>query len=457
MIYMPANLLRTFLLLVGVLTFNLSMAQQQVIDQVIATVGGELILLSEVYEQKALLESQQSDLPEDVECFILDNIMAQKLLVNQAKLDSLPITDEEVELQLDARIDQILAYMQGDLVQFEAYYGQSVNEVKAQFREDLRSQILADRMRADIMTNITVTPSEVKSFFARIPVDSLPYFDSEVEVGEIVLLPEVNPEAKQLAYDKLVELRKQIMEEGADFAELALKFSDDFGSGRIGGDLGWTRRGKFVPEFEAEAYKLDVDEISPVFESEFGFHIVQLMGRRGNSIHTRHILVKPEVSDEDMENGRLKLDSIANLIRDDSISFSLAVKRFGNEDVQSFNNDGRMVNPQTGDTFFKIGDLDPDVYFAIDTMSIGSISSAFLFAGPTGEKMYRIVQLQSRTEPHVANLREDYSKIQDAAIEEKRSNFIQEWIADKVYSTYIDIDDRFMGCPLVEEKWLSNR
>ncbi|MCB0644559.1 MAG: peptidylprolyl isomerase, partial [Phaeodactylibacter sp.] len=148
------------------------------------------------------------------------------------------------------------------------------------------------------------------------------------------------------------------------------------------------------------------------------------------------------------------LDSIANLIRKDSISFSLAVKRFGYEDVQSFNNDGRMVNPQTGDTFFKIGDLDPDVYFAIDTMQVDGVSSAFLFPGPTGEKLYRIVQLQSRTEPHVANLREDYSKIQEAAIEEKRSQFIQEWVEEKVYSTFIEIDERFLTCPLIKEKWI---
>ncbi|MCB0617085.1 MAG: SurA N-terminal domain-containing protein, partial [Phaeodactylibacter sp.] len=162
-------ILRSGLLFLCALSLNAGFAQQSVIDQVVATVGGELILLSEVYEQKALLESQQGgNLPEQVECLILDNVMAQKLLVNQAKLDSIPISDEEVELQLDARIDQILAYMQGDLVQFEAYYGQSVNEVKAQFREDLRDQILADRMRGQIMTDISVTPSEVKSFFARI-------------------------------------------------------------------------------------------------------------------------------------------------------------------------------------------------------------------------------------------------------------------------------------------------
>lgn len=427
-------------------------AQKKVIDKVVATVGGELVLLSDVEEQHALLSAQNGAIPEDARCGILDQLLAQKLLLNQSKLDSIEVSEEEVEAQLNARIERILSYMNNDIPQFEAYYGQSIGEVKEQFREDLKSQILTDRMRGEIMNGVTVTPAEVKTFFSKIPVDSLPYFNSEVEIGEIVFKPEINDVEKNKAIDQLREIRRQIMEDGIDFAELAKKWSDD-GSARSGGELGWTTRGKFVPEFEAVAYKLEKDEISEVVESQFGFHIIQLQERRGNSIRVRHILIKPDITDDDLAKASTHLDSIRSLIVVDSLNFSRAVKRFSNEDVQSFNNDGRMVNPVTGNTFFEIGDLEPDIYFTIDTMDIGALSAPFEYRDPaTGEAMYRIIQLQSRSAPHKANLAQDYSKIQKATIDSKRNEFINTWIDDKVNSTYIAIDAMYNGCPMVD-KW----
>lgn len=428
-----------------------SSAQREVIDKVVATVGGELVLLSEVEEQRALMASQQSDLPDDVRCDIMDQIMANKLLLNQSKLDSILVTDEEVEVQLDARIERILGFMNNDVSQFEEYYGQSINEVKAQFREDLKNQLLVERMRGDIMASVTVTPSEVKAFFKSIPSDSLPYFNSEVEIGEIVYKPKVNEEERNKAVTLLEELRERIVEGGEDFAELAGKYSDD-GSARAGGDLGWAKRGRYVPEFEAAAFRLEKDEISPVIKSEFGYHIIQMQERRGNSIRVRHILIKPDITDADLELAREHLDSIRQLILDDSISFSYAVKRFGNEDQQSYNNDGRMVNPATGNTFFEIGDLDPDIYFTVDTMDVGGVSEPFMFRDQTGTRYFRVVQLQSRSSPHKADLKQDYSKIQKAAIEAKKSDFISDWIREKVGATYIDIDPMFAGCPVLR-KW----
>lgn len=428
-------------------------AQKEVIEKVIATVGSEIVLLSELEEQYALmLERQGGKLPENARCLLLDNILTQKLLVNQAKLDSVAVTDEEVEAQLTARIDQILEYMGGNIAQFEDYYGQSIGEVKEAFRDDLRNQLLADRMRSQVMQNIKVTPSEVKGFFKRIPRDSLPYFNSEVEVGEIVYKPKVNEEERRKAIQKLEALRKRIVEGGEKFEDIAKTFSDDFASARIGGDLGWTKRGKFVPAFEAAAYKLEEGEISEVVESEFGFHLIQLLGRRGNTINTRHILVKPEITNADLDLAKAKLDSVRQLLLADSITFSMAVKKFGYDQVQSYNNDGKMINPASGDNFFEIGDLEPDIYFALDTMKVGGISKPFSFTDPRGETFFRIIQLQSRTEPHVASLQKDYSKIQSATIEEKRATFLSEWITEKVHSTYIRIDDNYMNCPVLE-KW----
>ncbi|MEL6720562.1 MAG: peptidylprolyl isomerase, partial [Bacteroidota bacterium] len=420
--------------------------QRKVIDKVVAIVGSEYVQLSEVEEQFSLVSQQRGGIPPEARCQILEQQLSQNLLLNQARLDSVLVADEEVEVQLNARIDRILGYMQGDVKQFEEYYGQTVNEVKDEFRQDLKNQLLTERMRGTIISNVNVTPSEVKDFFDQIPTDSLPYFNSEVEVGEIVMVPEVNEEQRNISIKKLEDIRQQIVD-GADFAELAQKFSDDPGSGRLGGDLGWTSRGKFVPEFEAAAYALEENEFSEIVESQFGFHLIQLLERRGNRIHTRHILIRPTITDADLELTRSKLDTVRQLIQSDSISFSIAVKRYSSEDVQSFNNDGRMVNSITGNTFFEVGDLDPDIYFTIDTMGLNDISAPFEFQSPSGETSFRIVQLQSRTAPHVASLRQDYSKIRQAAIDSKKNDFISKWLEEKVDATYIHIDSMYKTCP----------
>lgn len=442
------------ILFLALLSWNARAQQQKaVIDKVVSTVGGELVLLSEIEEQYALMSAQEGQMPENARCNILDNLLANKLLLNQAKLDSVEVGDEEVEAQLDARIERILGFMNNDVSQFEDYYGQTVNEVKEQFREDLKNQLLIERMRAQILNSVKVTPSEVKTFFASIPNDSLPYFNSEVEIGEIVYKPVVNEEQKALVTEKLENIRQQIIDGEATFEAMAEKFSDD-GSARNGGDLGWTKRGKFVPEFEAAAYKLEKGEISPVIESQFGFHVIKMLERRGNSIHVSHILVKPEITPEDLEIARNHLDSVRQLIMKDSLGFSIAVKRFSDEDQQSYNNDGRMMNPETGNTFFEIGDLDPDIYFTIDTMQVGEVSAPFEFTDPAGETYFRIIQLQSRTAPHRANLQQDYSKIQQATIESKKNEFINEWVQEKVDATYIDVDPMYNGCPQVG-KWVT--
>jgi peptidyl-prolyl cis-trans isomerase SurA len=431
----------------AILTFATSLfAQRQIIDKVIAVVGSEYVQLSDLEEQFSLTSAQNGGIPAEARCQILEQMLSQKLLVNQARLDSIEISDEEVEVQLNARIDRILSYMGGDIKQFEDYYGQTINEVKDEFRQDLSNQIVSERMRSTIIQGVNVTPAEVKDFFELIPKDSLPYFNSEVEIGEIVIVPEVNEEQRRIAREELETIKARI-EAGEDFAELAKELSDDPGSGRAGGDLGWTGRGKFVPEFEAAAYGLEVDELSEIVESQFGFHLIQLMERRGNTIRTRHVLIRPEITEADLELAQTQLDTIRDLLVSDSLSFSIAVKRYANEDQQSFNNDGRMVNPASGNTFFEVGDLDPDIYFTIDTMSVGDISAPFEFLLPTGERAYRIVQLQDRTDPHVASLKQDYSKIKQAAIQSKKNEYITEWLLEKVDATYVRIDDMFEGCP----------
>ncbi len=451
------------LLLLGLLLFTwgnraelVAQEQREVIDQVIAMIGSEYVLLSELEEQYALALSQSGveELPPDARCLLMDQLLVSKLLYNQSKLDSLEVGVEEVEQQLNARIDRILSYMNGDIQQFEEYYGQSITATKEQFREDLREQLAADKMRGQIISGVSVTPSEVKNFFAQIPRDSLPFFNAEVEIGEIVVQPEANEATRQAVQERLAAIREEIVSGQLSFADAARKHSQD-GSRQGGGELGWAKRGKFVPEFEAAAYNLEPGEISDIVRSEFGYHLIQLNGRRGNAINVSHLLIRPEVQEEDIEKARMWLDSARQLILSDSITFSYAVKRFGFEKYPSYNNDGRMQNPNDGSTVFETGDLDPDVYFAIDDMKIGDVSDPMEFRSPTGDVMLRIVQLQSRNRPHRASLAEDYAKIQQATIQAKQSEFLAEWIDKTLASTYISIDARYEGCPNLQV-WLES-
>ena len=433
---------------------QLGFSQGVIIDKVISKVGGELVLLSELEEQFAYAASQkEGGIPPEAKCVILEQILAQKLLLNQSRLDSIEISDDEVETQMNARFDRILQMMGGDVTQFESFYGQSIPQAQETMRGELKNQLLTERMRSQVLNSINVTPAEVKAFFARIPKDSLPYFSSEVEVREIVMKPEVNAEEDRLAREKLEAIRQRVIEGGEDFADLARKYSDDPGSARLGGDLGMTKRGSFVPEFEAAAYNLEAKGFSKIVKSEFGYHFIQLLERRGNSIYTRHILIKPEITEADLELTVQRLDSVRMLVASDSITFSVAVKRYSNDKVQSYNNDGLIVNPQSNNAIFEQGDLDTDIYFTIDSMEVGEVSGPFMYLDPRGEQLYRIVMLQSRTNPHVASLATDYSKIQKAAINEKKSEYITSWVDDRVDATFINIDKEYRSCPSLG-KWL---
>ena len=425
-------------------------SDRAVIDKIVAAVGGEIVLLSEVQEQVAYVRERQPNLPEGYECQALQNIVVQKLLVNQAKLDSVEVKDDEVENQLDARIERLLSYFNQDPKAIQEYYGQTVDEMKEQMRSDMRNQLLAERMQRDITDKATVTPAEVQDFFKRIPKDSLPYFNAEVEIREITYKPKVNPTQKEIARQKIEDIAKRIAA-GEDFGALAKKYSDDPGSGSQNGDLGWQKRGTFVPEFEAMIYKLEKGQISPIVETEFGFHIIQLIERRGNLVHGRHILIKPTITEEDIEAAKMKLDSVRTRIIRDSLPFSAAVKQYGDKNVQSYNNDGRVANPRSGNTFFEMADLPTNIFFAIDGLKPGEISKPIESAPDEGEKFFRIVLVQSRTTPHKADLKRDYNKIQTAALEQKKASFTEKWVVDRLRSTYLQFDGMFDGCPNLQE------
>lgn len=420
-----------------------------VIDKVVATVGGEIILLSEIEEQLSYAKQQNADLPASYGCVVLQNIIVTKLLVNQAKLDSIDVKDEEVETQLETRVEKLLQYFNQDEKALSDYYGQTINDMKDQMRNDMRNQLLSERMQGQVTGKATVTPSEVQAFFNKIPLDSMPYFNSEVEIKELVFKPTVNELQRSKSRGLAEDLRKRIVE-GENFADLAKKYSDDPGSGAEGGDLGWQKRGTFVPEFEATCYNLEKNQISEVIETEFGFHVIQLLERRGNLVHARHILIRTEITDNDLDLAKERLDSIRTLIVRDSLPFSYAVKRYGDKNAQSYSNDGRVTNPRSGNTFFEGTDLETDIFFAIDGLKNGETTPPVVFRAPDGSKFFRLIQLQSRTKPHKANLKQDYNKIQAAALEQKKSEYTEKWVIERLRSTYLAIDPMYSDCPEIK-------
>lgn len=444
---------RTFLLIITLIIASLSLKAQerQVLDKIIGIIDNRIVLQSEVEEQFRLMEAQQGTVPPEARCMIADQLFVQKLLLAQADKDSVLVSEEEVNQQINSRIEYILSMMGGDYEQFESYYGMSVLEMKERYRIDMEQQMLTERMQGMVLEEVDVTPSEVREFFNSIPADSLPYFNAEVELGEIVIKPKVNKEELKKAYDRIEGLRKRIIEDEEDFAALATKYSEDPGSAAQGGSLGWVKRGVMVPEFEAALFKLKNKEYSPIIKTEFGYHFIQSVERRGNTVYARHILIKPEITFDDVDLAKAKLDSVRTLIVNDSISFTRAVKKYS-EDEQSKNNAGLMLNPKTGTTLFEVGDLPTEVYFAIDEMKVDDLSKPLEFYDDRQEQQFRIVHLRSFSDPHKANLNDDYAKIQTAAIERKKGIYMSDWIDSKVVKTYIQMASEYEQCPNMK-KW----
>lgn len=422
-----------------------NMNAQLLVDKVVARVGSENILLSEVEDEYGYLKTSKPTTDPSVKCDIINNLIAQKLIVYQAKVDSVEVTDEEVETQLDFRFESILRQMNGDEDFFKEYYGATVSEMKDRFREDQKQKILAERMQSKLIDKISITPNEVKEFYNKIPVDSIPYLSSEVELAEIVVKPVVNAEERQKSLSLITEIRERIVK-GEDFAALATKYSKDVESAKRGGDLGYAKRGVYVPEFESAVFTLQIDEMSEIVETEFGFHIIQLQERKGNTIKARHILIIPEITDADRELAKHKLDSLRVLLASDSIKFEDAVKKHSLKQLQSYSNNGRLKNPNTGNNYFDTKDLDPDTYFAIDKLKENELSKIIEMKDPKGEKMFRLLKLYSRSKPHKANLKQDYDKIAFFAKESKKSNYFNTWLDERMKKTYISVDTLYYDC-----------
>ncbi|MEE9371586.1 MAG: peptidylprolyl isomerase [Saprospiraceae bacterium] len=415
-----------------------------IVDKIIATVGNEFILYSEVQELFEYAKQQQPNYDSRLQCQIVDQLISSKLLLNQARLDSVEVSDVEVEVEIERRMQYILSQMNGSEEFFQNYYGKTPLEYREELGGPLKEELTIQKIQGQLINEVQITPQEVIDYYNLIPRDSLPFLNAEVELAEIVYKPKVNDEESAKSRKQIEELRERILN-GEDFAELASVYSDDPGSGKLGGDLDWQKRGTFVPEFEAEAYNLDKGELSNIVETQFGFHLIQLLDRRGNSIHTRHILVKPNIFTSDLEKAKAEMDSIRNSIINDSLSFGYAVKRYSDKDEFSYNNAGRMRNPKTGDTFFETSELPHQIYFAIEDLEEGDITEPIEFE-EREEKLFRLIKIQSKTKPHQASITEDYDRIRNFAKESKKHEYFNSWMDEKLEKTHVKINDNFKTC-----------
>ena len=428
---------------------NLVFGQEngKVIDQVIAVVGSNIILESEVEAQymQYKMESGISTGGAEIKCSLFETMLYQKLLLNQAELDSVEVSDGQVEAEMDRRLRHYIS-MIGSPEKFEEYYQKTIIEFKEELREQVRELIRVENVQQTITANVTITPSEVRSFFRKIPSDSLPLINSEVEMAQIVKLPPINYEETEKVKNKLREFRLRVIN-GETFATLAILYSEDPGSAKNGGELGLFGRGEMFPAFEAASFTLKSGEVSEIVETEAGYHILQLIERRGEYVNVRHILLRPKVSPLDLAKAKIELDSIADFIERGDYTFEESVQKFS--DDPSKNNGGLLINPMTGTSLFDSDQMDPKVFFVVDKLEVGNISTPFQFQTQDGKDAYRILYLKSRTDPHKANLKQDWDKISDWALEEKKQETIGDWITDKSENTYVKINEKYNDCVFI--------
>lgn len=425
-----------------------------VIDQVIAVVGGNIILQSDLQTQfeQYRAETGMQGTEESMKCTIMETMVFQKLLLNQAELDSVEITDSQVESELDRRLRYYISLV-GSQEKFEEFYQKSVVEFKDELREEVRELLLVQNVQHNLTMDVKITPSEVRTFYKSIPKDSLPYINSEMTLAQIVKMPPVNKEEVDRVKNKLQEIRYRVLN-GENFATLAILYSEDPGSSKQGGELGLFGRGQMFPEFEAAAFSLDKGEISDIVKTDAGYHILQSIERRGEYVNCRHILIRPKVSPTDLYKAKIELDSIGDLIENGKYSFEDAVIRFSED--PSKNNGGLLINPMTNTSLWEADALDPKVFFVVDKLSVGDISAPVQFQTQEGKDAYRILLLRDRTEPHQANLKQDYDKLQGWALEQKKQTEMKLWVDKKVENTYIRINDEYKTCEFTQD-WVGLR
>lgn len=420
---------------------------QVVVDKILAVVGSKIILQSDIEKQHVQYIAQGAEDNSQTKCLIFDQLLLQKLLLNQAEIDSVTVSESQVDGELDRRMRFYIKQI-GSEEKLEEYFHTTIRELKAELRDMIREQLLVQSMQSTITKDVVATPSNVREYFESIHPDSLPYIDAEMEVGQIVRKPPVSDSERKAVKARLEEYRKKIMA-GEDFAVYAALYSEDKSTAKKGGELGMFERGTMVPEFEAAAFNLRTGEVSPIIETKFGFHILQLIERRADQINVRHILLQPQTDEKDLYKSYALLDSLRKQINLGTISFDEAAQKFS-DDEETRNNGGLLVNPETGTTRLSPDKMDRLLFFQVDSMALNTVSMPLGMATAEGKQAYRIVMVKSKNLPHRANLKDDYQKIQEVALQQKQNELLTTWVENKKSVTYIHLNDTFDNCEMLK-------
>jgi peptidyl-prolyl cis-trans isomerase SurA len=426
----------------------------QLVDKVVAVIGNKIILESEVAERRQEYMNEKVGDTTNIKCKVIEDLMYEKLLLIEAEKDTtIVITDAQVDQEFEKRINYYITQL-GSKEAFEKWYGKSVEQYKEELKPDVKDLLMAQQMRGKVIDNLSVSPEDVRKYYEAIPKDSIPGVNAQEELAQITKMPALTTEEKQVAKSKCEELRQRVLK-GDDMAPLAVLYSEDPGSSSKGGEYKNVHRAEFAPEFDKMAYSLKDSEVSPVFETQYGFHFIQMVHRHGELLDLRHILIIPVVSDEDMEKCKEQLDTIEKYIKKDSMSFSDAAAKYSDDKSTKYNG-GALTNPQTGTTKWDMNQLgELELSYTIN-MNPGDISDPEMYTTPEAKRGYRIVLLKNRTKPHKANLKDDYQQIQGAALAKKQQKIINDWINRKLKEgVYVHVDKDYQECKF-QNHWVTN-
>ncbi len=430
-----------------------SPANNNIVDEIVWVVGDEAVFRSDIEEELQQLRAEGGSLPLNPYCVIPEQLAVQKLYLHQAKMDTIEAPEGQLNTQVDRRLDYFVAGL-GSKEKVEQYFRKSFPELRNQLRDVMRTQYIIGQVQETLTKDVKATPSLVKKYFAALPVDSIPYVPLQVETQIIMVYPQVPQSEIDAIKDRLRDISERVNNGESDFSTQAIMYSEDDGSAMQGGELGFHGRADWVPEFSNVAFQLsDPKKVSRIVETEYGYHIIQLIDKRGEQVNVRHILLRPHVSSADLEKARLNLDSLRKEIVGGKFTFDEAA-RYASHDKDTRNNRGVMMNQNTGSSRFEMQDLPPEVAVQVEKMQPGDISSAFVMKDPKrNQDVVAVVRLTSRTPGHRATLSEDYNMIKEMYLAARKQEVINEWVEKKISTTYNRIEDSWGNCEFQYKGW----
>jgi peptidyl-prolyl cis-trans isomerase SurA len=427
--------------------------QESVIDEIVWVVGDEAILRSDVEEQRMRFQYEGTKVEGDPYCFIPEQLALQKLFLDQAKIDSVYADEASVSSQVDMRINYLISQV-GSKEKLEEYFGKPLHALKEELREMVKNQQIVQQMQKKIVGDVKCTPAEIRRFVSKIPQDSIPTIPTQVEVQILIVEPKVSKEAIEEVKSRLREFRTRVESGESEFSTLAILYSEDTESAKRGGEIGFMGKGQLVPEYADVAFAMqDKKKLSKIVESEFGFHLIQLIDKSGARVNTRHILMKPRPSLSEKDMAAKRLDSIADVVRKEVMNFDQAVS-FYSSDKNTRNSFGLLTNPKSGDSKFQMQDLPQEVAKVVYGMNVGEISKPFSMIGSNGKEVFAIVKLKSKTLPHKANMTDDFVLMKNIYQQKKSADKLNDWIREKQKDIYVRIDPKWRNCEFQYPGWI---